>query len=948
MLLAFPVEICGEKFTCRKSPVIPNLIYADLAYHDAVVVEGKTHIRHVMNVYYQYSDKRELKCDFFIEVNRENVGQKMLGVLKNYPYHVCQHHKKRHFFAHAGALMALLGIELDETIKSRDFASREEMASNVITHLSKKAIELLYEKEKDDVKDVPKPPLVGIEENPGPDLVNLTPNFALHGNYVGPGHTGASKLGDVDWSTRPIDALDEAARNHDWHYSQQPANRGAADEILAKRAWRAIAKENSLTGKLKAAFVAAGMKGMSLIGSRNGTLLLDAPPPESVLEENRHKLPKDFISRKRKISQINGNNGSASNTDDVKDWFKSDAALEKEHWALKPVGKAAAKSQINGNNGSATNLDDVAKNKKSKRPKQKQSAAKKQKPPSEGKKGGANNAIVQGFMPSTMNSQSDIKPYYTVTKSTKNSRTIKTLFSVGTVGGTGPTSGGVYLNGGVIFSQVIDKSLFMGQVAEKDFDSYEQWQIKMARRHFLPSVGSNTPGSIWFFPDPDAIDILTLGDTVNPQTLNGHKFAAKHTLWAGLSSGPLNVSKKQLYTDIENIEFSNLNPKYNALSSSENRLYAAGIFTMLNGDGVLATQTTSFGEVFLEFEITFSSSQNADTSKLLLQLKACGRNTNSVQSLINLGSAVAIDPVTLVVSASSSASLNPLIQATEYIYNPNYYNPTTGQYFLPIGTYQIITMMNLSTSPTVSSTVATMTVANGVGTWINQAMYEAGDQFGGTINGPEFSVGYVSAVTSASNGYLLLGLLRITQVTAGNRATVTITMNNTFTGTFSVASIHTMAYRMPEFDTLPLAMFAPIGNGGAAPVLKNKQIRLSSNNPDENPIVVLDGVPPDDEVYYLHKLMREYPHLHSYTTHDSNTQKLEKRYFSERDIKDVLKFQDEEKKVKPIQVPAWDVVDAATSVPDTPEIVDDPLSRSIHLQPNIAARLLNLVGAKAA
>lgn len=639
------------------------------------------------------------------------------------------------------------------------------------------------------------------------DMVNFTPNFKLHGKYVGPGHTGAKKLGKINWKTKPIDGLDRAARNHDWQYTMQPGNRGAADALLSKRAWASIASQNGLYGKAKAAFVAAGMGAMSLVGSRNGQLLLDAPPERKITKQNKTSTKLvDFVQPLRRSESVA--NLAA---------FKADSApkiivSEKSS----PQLAKAKKSQLNGNNGEATNTDDLNKGQKqgimqSERKEAKKEAKKEvrkeikkdfqKKAPIRSAK--RSKPVEAGITATTFQNTATIKPYYKPMGI--NGR--KTLFSLGTVNATGANSGSLFVNGGVNQSVAIDKNTFTGQAIGKDFDNYEQFRIKWAKYWFLPSLGSTTTGSCWIFSDVDAVDVLPQSSVVQIPLLTSHPGAKKHTLWKDVFSGPCRFNKSWLYTDSALVTDANTTAANTVFNTGDPRLTTAGVLNFINGDNI-STSTVGLGEWFLELGVEFKSSQVSDLSSLVLSAKATAKSGFNIG---NLSNGVPFDPYQFSINAVRQSNVG----AYETIYNPRLVRPNIGggsgtlQFRLPVGMYQFASYLSQTsgTGGSYINSVHAMTVNNAI---YSLSMSSCIDTV--NLGAPEYT-NPVSGLDSVN--IIMFGhscRLRITAVNQGATALVTIQSNpNITSGPLLIGSVHTEVIRLPDFSAAPLGMWHPRG-----------------------------------------------------------------------------------------------------------------------------------------
>lgn len=629
-------------------------------------------------------------------------------------------------------------------------------------------------------------------------------------------------------------------------------------------------------------------------------------------------------------------------------------------------GEAFHNEKLSGTAGSWTNTDDLKKGVKTgKMTKPAKKGGKK------GPKASKSEGIINGLMPTVFQNQFDVKPYYKTVSAGKYSRRIKTLFSVGTIGGTGPVgANSTYINGGVLFSVLIAKELFAGQNAAQDFENFERHQHKsQPRYHILPSVGSTTPGSIWALPDPDGIDQLPIGSTITPSVLNGHRNSQKHTLWAGQTTGQMVVNKAKLFTDAELVSFSSLTTTVSQQQGSvENRFYCAGVFSILNGDGIPTTQTTTFAEVFLEFDIEFSEPQNSDIGFLVENTKCSANSGNFIGSYT---SGVATDPsVNIIKNFTAVTAIN-----AEYTYNPNSYTPagaTSSFYSLPVGMYMAYLSVGFTSTPTVTGTSTNVVIQNAVFSEASNTYYEAADVWAS----PEFTQ---PPATSAScpNSLVATVMFRITQVTTGNRAKVAFLPSLTFTGTANYGNFHKYVMRLPDFGSMPSAMFFPIGNGNNNVSLLSdgfdekdekeqdykKRWKLTLTNGINNPaIVTIDGLTYDDLSYYEHKYRKKFPELNWSSESESTKNNISISVLPKQNWpkNDLTKYHEKISSQNVANPAVWVVTDPdligvkdelenekkVVEEPDSPLVIENPLTKSIHVDPSLAAKFLSVLAGK--
>lgn len=169
------------------------------------------------------------------------------------------------------------------------------------------------------------------------------PSFQFHGNYGGPGFTGG-KFGGTDFGPKPVDKLDESFRRHDYYYHHGLEKTGDREHV--KDVFRDFDTYPPVA-KLKGAASAAGFALKSLLSKDSFTpanvtsaedlkpligLSSSKPLAAAAVRTSRYLGPSGFGDFKAfepsmaqptlqprpaiRVTQINGNNGSATNTDD--------------------------------------------------------------------------------------------------------------------------------------------------------------------------------------------------------------------------------------------------------------------------------------------------------------------------------------------------------------------------------------------------------------------------------------------------------------------------------------------------------------------------------------------------------------------------------------------------------------------------------------------------------
>lgn len=639
---------------------------------------------------------------------------------------------------------------------------------------------------------------------------------------------------------------------------------------------------------------------------------------------------------------------------------------------IQAIKNSVVKPQINGNNGSATNSDDVDKKavkkaeKKIEKKMAKKKSGKKQKKSKDKPKTGA---VQTGLTATTFQETATIQPYY---RDGKKRNTKKTLFSLGIVNSGGSSSGSTFLAGGVNQSIPIDKNVFSGQSIGRDLDNYEMGKILWAKYHFIPSIGSTTPGSCWIYSDPDAVDVLPVNTVVQNSLLTSHKGSKKHTIWKDSFSGTCLFNKNWLYLDSAVYVLANTTANTSVTNSGDPRLTTFGVLNFINGENI-ATSNGALGELFLELEMQFMSPQFNDMSEFILSQKYI---TPSGGAGDNVTSGVTFDPFIVF------DEFSPDGKAYENVLNPRLAIRTgaigkgTMQFRLPVGNYQFYSKVSQSSAGTATSFVPVTTLNVQAGTGFSVTTDKIVIGTGLTIvQPPEFASALPSGSDTLQNGaFGVLCRLRITSVPVGSLATVSFVFNVTVGGgTFVIGAIHNEVTRMPDLSANPICMFLPQGNANASVGL-SQEVRVSIWNGlrcDEKGMRVSTMICPREFTDMVkNSLMKKYvdgdekycfvridnqlgdvwpPSSGSFEHWRENPQ----AYVNRQALEDSDNMRAEIEKLKnPLSSDEKSVVEGGhlhvntVEEPESPEVVENPLTKSIHMNTNAVSALLSLVATK--
>lgn len=406
------------------------------------------------------------------------------------------------------------------------------------------------------------------------DVVSLTPNFALHGNYVGPGHTGGKKLGDVNWKTKPIDDLDKAARVHDWHYTKHSKNRGAADAVLARAAFKAIKTVPGLSAKAKAAFVAAGMGAMSVIGSRDGTKLTD--PPE--------------------YGAVNG----------------------MKQQALQPVGVVPAPALVGIEKNPGPKPEVAVRNGKmvnQRKPKPKQQPQPKQQKKQNQPK---QSSTSTGFIPTTMNPVIDKTPHLKPVYDTGNVRVKIMVVS---------TPATIIATGQILLNILIDRAFFASTSLAKFFDVYENWELFFIEPEMVATEGTSVNGNVYVLTEKDPADYLIQGTVQSVGYFSGHNSCREHSLYGkyGVRLQNKGKDRRQLFSDAATM----VTASNTTVPTNDERFNSAGCLIIAASDGMTLT-STQIGALWANCRIRFSNPGLNENASVFACIKSAAYTGNSI------------------------------------------------------------------------------------------------------------------------------------------------------------------------------------------------------------------------------------------------------------------------------------------------------------------------------
>jgi len=627
------------------------------------------------------------------------------------------------------------------------------------------------------------PRLVGVEENPGPFHSHrhnratgpgnarfrghtagaLIPDFNLHGHYVGPGHSGAMRLGQNNFAVKPIDALDAAAREHDLDYAatSDVNARRLADAKLARAA--IDYDPHSAADYLHKHAVRLGMKAKAFweylphteeakpalafkplypkvgFGARPALMSEPVEPPAPrLVGVHPDPGPHGWVPMPR--NERRGRTGTAAHAERGQPYFPT---------AMLPT---VSEQYVNDLGGRYKKVK-----------------------------------IPLGYL------------------------------NLGNV----PEAGSVYAPLNVFQELVIDRGLFEGYDIGKFFDMFERWRIVRASLDFTSDLGSSNNGSFYVHCDPDPTDLVFAQDSLDWTVLQAHA-ASKSQVFGGFKGHPLvgrnggkdrkhNLNTDWLWSDPTIVTAAGGNSALSGISVPpiDPHLTTAGVLVFTTGDGI-PTTVTDMGEIVLDVWIEFDKEQSTDIGKHIYSYRMC--TGNSAQTFtVNTAS-----PASLSTYQFTAASATNLLYQ-EFSANPRYYNTTAGTFSLPPGEYLFELNMYTTTSTSLTSSTLAFNPSVQWGSYTSKPW--------NTIAPAETSIEFANPTSAAgqtniSAGWNFGGFARI-RVGANDNGnwytTVTPTMSMTFTGSACHCwGMHFNVIRIPSFTGSPLQGRFPQATANAA------------------------------------------------------------------------------------------------------------------------------------
>ncbi len=586
------------------------------------------------------------------------------------------------------------------------------------------------------------------------DAVNVSPAFALHGKYVGPGWTGGRYTGHVptsqvpfgfnknrakDFQVAPIDDLDAAARVHDYQYMTNPGNKAAADRILSKEAFRVARKEGISLKGAKALLVAAGMGAMSLVGSSDGSKLRH-PPPVPAPKHPKPTFPPPAPKRPKPAPLVGVE-------------LNPGPKPQKQKGVMQPARQQPKQP-----------------------PKQKKAKSSTRQSAPKQKAG----TIIPAGLPIISNRSTAPKR--------RTVRNIKVKLDPVYAPGT------IVAPGQVFFSFNLDRDAFRQTQLNKYFDGYRNWTYQRIRIEITPGMSTNTAGLAYVMTTSDPNELVPIGQ-IKPQSYwTGHG-AIEHSVFGAKWGIDMPKCTRTLYTDVDRIVSSQI-------SAQDERFDAAGSVMFAASDG-FTTTNTDIASIYAIVTATFFNPSLSDDADVICCLKAQALGSGTTGQIA--GAPAGTINLVSVFNEIIGSPLNTLYYS-EFSVHPAF--SANGFFNLPPGNYYVAIKPSFTSASTY--TAANLGIETGsVFSWESNFDTDFGV---GTVEFEANPGGLTSLSSSLWSGFA--GMIRVDSGSFQNN--FRWGPYYTFSTTWSLNALIVYVCKVPESISGRFASYFPFGNLGTA------------------------------------------------------------------------------------------------------------------------------------
>lgn len=292
------------------------------------------------------------------------------------------------------------------------------------------------------------------------------------------------------------------------------------------------------------------------------------------------------------------------------------------------------RAKLNGNNGSHTNTDDVKPGRKKAIKKLvakiKRKTVKKAKVRKTVSKAPVNTALVPGSL---------IQTYHTKTSFKVSGRGETVCRVKGRQRLALVATGTKTQSGSCIINMPLTKETFDVCKLKEFFKLYERWRPNHLKFEVVPHQASTIAGSYYMFVEPDPQDVINIVDTVDLNQLANQQRCVENTIYGGASV----VARIKDNKDPDLWTADTVNYVYENNSAPDSRLYSAGNLLIYIGNPIAAQ--TIIGTLFVEFDITFKIAVESSPLTTIIDsgFASSINSTSNIQMLLSAPSTLVIN-----------------------------------------------------------------------------------------------------------------------------------------------------------------------------------------------------------------------------------------------------------------------------------------------------------------
>jgi len=464
----------------------------------------------------------------------------------------------------------------------------------------------------------------------------------------------------------------------------------------------------------------------------------------------------------------------------------------------------------------------------------------------------------------------------------------------------------------VFFSYSLDRNLFAPTQIGKYFSMYDEWINNGITIEIVPAEPTNTAGLLWVVVDPDAADTLTGGTVKNANFLSGHKGAREHSVFGEPWSVRLPGSSRKLFCDAPAVTSVN-----SGLGNNDIRNSSAGNVTFLASDG-FTLSSTQIASAWAHVDFLFHSPALTDDADVYACMKAaCYTGSTITGNQLTWNTGIVAQTVANGIGVGGSGGGSFYLESS---YNAGLFNSgvsiANGELYLPAGqSYYFKQQMYFGSAPgstsfSISGSTSTFSTdcvaAQTASTWP-----------------PEWE-GTPSGLVTLANGLTLQGEIRATS-SGGSTPWAPFAIVTTTTNSTSLTGFILYIARLPSNISSPFKAHFPKGNNSQSIEIVNPAISQ-----------FMTCVPPSKIIRNVLLRNDDYQQFLDWQRNKLKYLQFDVDAKDSSDLKNIL-LEEKQRRIMVMREP---------ETPESPEVVENPMTKSVHINQDVASRLLSLVGRK--